>query len=182
MLNDHGENGGDRQSNGSISGGGGDWEFGARHCNGNRRPCRDGWGTVRASVILFRKDDTLGRRGEQDEESDVEEDCNNGPDNLSDELVPRLGTEEVTRLEVTGHIRSLGGRSGGNDTSGQIECLCSSQAHTGRLSDTAKHELGGLGNSGDGVNVCLTGTLDPDEGEEETKDQSEDGLSDIEVE
>ena len=182
MLSDDGENGGDRQPDGGISGGSGDWEFGARHRNSNRRPCRDGWGTVRASIILLGEDDALGRRGEQDEESDVEEDCDDGPNNLSDELVLRLGSEEVTRLQVTGHIRSLGGRSCGNDTSGQIEGLSGSQAHTSRLSDTTKYELGGLGDSGDGVNVCLSGTLDADEREEETKDQSEDSLSDIEVE
>jgi len=170
VLDDDGENSSDRQSNGGISGGSGDWEFWTRHRNGNRRPSRDRWGTVRASIILLGEDDTLGRRGEQDEEPNIEEDCDNGPDNLSDKLVLRLGTEEVTRLEVTSHIRSLSSGPGGNHTSGQIEGLGGSQAHTGRLSDTTEHELGGLGNSGDRVNVSLTGTLDADKGEEETKD------------
>ena len=69
--------------------------------------------------MLFRS----GRRGEQDEEPDIEEDCNGGPDELSDELVLWFGTKEVTRFEITGHIRSLGSRSSGNDTSGQVEGL-----------------------------------------------------------
>ena len=101
---------------------------------------------------------------------------------MSDELVLRLGTEEVARLEVTGHVRSLGSRSGGNDTSGQVEGLSRLQAHTGRFSDATENDLGGLGDSRDGVNVGMTRTLDTDEGEEETKDESENSLSDVEVE
>ena len=182
MLSNDGENGNGRQSNGGKSGGRRNWEFRARHSSGNRRPCGDGWGTVRASVVLLREDDTLGGRGEQDEESDIEDDRNDGPDELGDELVLRFGAEEVTRLKVTGHIRSLGGRSGGNDTSGQVERLSSGRVHTSRLSDTTENELGGFGDGGNGVDVGLTGTLDTDEGEEETKDESEDSLSDIEVE
>ena len=182
MFGDDGENGSDRQSNGGISRGGRDWEFWARYGNSNRRPCRDRRGTVRASVVLFREDDTPGRRGEEDEESDIEEDRDDGSDELGNELVPRLGPKEVTRLEITRHIRGLRGRSGRNDTSGQVEGLGSAQAHASRSPDTTEDELRGLGHRGDRVNIRLTGTLDSDEGKEETKDESEDGLPDIEVE
>ena len=88
----------------------------------------------------------------------------------------------MARLKVTGHVRSLGSRSGGNDTGGQVEDLGWPQAHTSQFSDTTESELGDLGDGGDGVKVGLTGTLDTDEGEEETKDKSEDSLYDIEVE
>jgi len=145
VFNNDGENGNGRQSNGGVSGGRRNWEFRARHSSGNRCPCSDGWGTVRASFVLHREDDTLGGRGEQDEESDVEEDRNGGPDELGNKLVLRLGTEEVTRLKVTSHIRSLGSRSGGHNTSRQVERLSSGHVHTSRLSDTTENELGGFG-------------------------------------
>lgn len=65
MLGDDGEIGSDKQSNGKVSRGGRDQEFGARCGDGNRNPCRDGWGIGRASVAL--------RRGEEGGESDIEE-------------------------------------------------------------------------------------------------------------
>ena len=182
MFSDHGENGGNRQSNGSVSRGRRDWKFGARHGNGNRRPGRDGRGAVRTGVVLLGEDDTSGRRGEQNEKPDIEEDRNERPNELSDKLVPWLGAEEITRLEIAGHVRSLGSRSSGNDTSGQVEGLCSAQTHTRRFSDATEDELGGLGDCRDGVDVGLTGTLDTNEGEEETEDESEDSLSNVEVE
>ena len=97
-------------------------------------------------------------------------------------MVLWLGTEEVTGLKVAGHVRSLGSSSSGNDAGGQIEYLGRPRAHTGRFSDSTENELGGLGDGRNGVNVCLAGALDTNEREEETEDESEDGLSDIEVE
>ena len=44
-------------------------------------------GAVRPSVILLREDDRLGCRGEQDEEPNIEEDGNDGPNYLRDGLV-----------------------------------------------------------------------------------------------
>ena len=58
------------------------------------------------------EDDTPGCGGEEDEESDIEEDGNEGSDKLRDKLVLRPGAKEVTRLHITDHIRGLGGRPG----------------------------------------------------------------------
>ena len=182
MLSNDGENGSNPQSNGGIPRGGRDREFRTRHSGCNRSPCRDGRGAVRASFIVLRGNDAPGGRSEEDEEPDVEENRDGGSDKLGDELVLRLGTEEITRLKVTGHVRSLGSRPGGNDTGRQVEDLRRTHGHTSRFSDTAKNELGGLGDGRDRVNVSLTRTLDTDERKEETEDESEDGLSHIEVE
>ena len=38
----------------------------------NRRPCGDGWGTVRVSVVLLGEDDTPGCGVEEDEQYDIE--------------------------------------------------------------------------------------------------------------
>jgi len=118
VLDNDGESGSNPQSDGGVSRGRRNWEFGARHSSGNRCPCGDGRGAVGTSIVVLREDDTPGCGSEQDEESDVEEDCNEGSEKLGDELVPWLGTEEVTRLKITGHIRSLGSRTSGHDTSG----------------------------------------------------------------
>lgn len=182
VFDNESDNGSSSQPNCSISRCRRNREFRARHSSRNRGPRGGGWSAVRAGFVVLGGDDTLGSRRKQDEESDVEEDRNGRSEELSDELVLRLGTEEVTCLKVTGHVRSLGSGSGGNDSSGQIEGLSWVQAHTSRFSDTTENDLGGLGDSGDGVNVGSARTLDTDEGEKETKDEGENSLSDIEVE
>ena len=154
----------------------------ARHSSRNCSPCGDGWGTVRAGFVVLGGNDALGGRSEQDKKPNVEKDGNYGSEELSDELVLRLGTEEVTRLKVTGHVRSLSSRSCGNNTGGQVEGLSGLQAHTSRYSNTTENDLGGLCDGRDRVDVGLAGTLDTDEGEEETKDESENSLPNVEAE
>ena len=71
VLSDDGDDGGDRQPNGSVSGGRRGRGFGAQHDDNNRRPRNDEWGTMRVRVVLLGEDDTPGHRGEEGEESGI---------------------------------------------------------------------------------------------------------------
>ena len=172
MLSDDGKYSSSPQSDGGVSRGGGNREFGTRHSGSNRSPCRDGRGTVHARIVILGEDNTLRGRGKEDEESNIEDDRNDSPNKLSDELILRLGPEEVTRLEVTGHIRSLSSSSSGNNPGGQVEGLSRSYICTGGFADTTKNQLGSLCDSANWVDVRGTRTLDTDEGEEETEGES----------
>ena len=89
--------------------------------------------------------------------------------------------KEVTSPEITDHIRGLGGRSGRNDTSGQIRVLGSGQVHASRSPILQKMSLEVLTIVGTGL-TSVRSTLWVPMKEEETKDESEDGTSGIEVE
>lgn len=120
--------------------------------------------------------------GKSDSQSDGEESSDSGSANLSDELDLGLGSNQVTGLEVTSHIGGLGGGATSDETTNQVEPLCGDLSETLALGDTTEDKLGGFGDGGDGVDVGISGGLHTDEGEDETKDQSQDNLSDVHVE
>lgn len=133
-------------------------------------------------IIIIYSHDARRSRGEKDEQAGGQEDGYDGSDELGDELVAGLRSEKVARLQITSHIGSLGGRASSNDTSRKIEHLTGSWVHARALTDTTKDELGGLGNGTNRVDIRLTGTLDTDEGEEESEQKCQDGFADIHVE
>lgn len=106
-------------------------EFGTGYRNCNSSPRAHGRSTIRALSTRWwvpasppqkkpvnnhptanakRKDpqDTRSSSSKQDKQPNVQEDSNDGTSQLSDELVARFGTEEVTGLEVSSHVCSLG--------------------------------------------------------------------------
>jgi hypothetical protein len=67
-------------------------------------------------MVLPHLQDTRRRFREQDKQSGSQEDGNNGATELSNELIPRLGSEKVPSLQIACHIRGLRCRTGCNDT------------------------------------------------------------------
>lgn len=114
----------------------------------------------------------LTRRGlsEQHEQANAQEDRDDGASDLSDELVLWLCTQKMTSLQVTGHVACLSGRACSNDTSDQVDFLSSLELGAGTLGNTTKDELGGLGDSGHGVDISVARGLNTNEGENETED------------
>ena len=61
--------------------------------------------------------------GKEHEEADAQEDGNGRAEELSCKLILRLGTQEMTSLEVSGHVGCLSGCTGREGTSDQIHEL-----------------------------------------------------------
>lgn len=210
VLDDDGQHGKDAERDRGESGGLGDGELGRRDGDGDGRPRADAGRAVRALARLWGVQDAGRRGGEEDEEADVEEDGDDGTAQLRDELVARLRAEQVPGLEVTAHVRGLGGGAGGNDTGSQVNRLRGAAREAGALADATEYKLRSLQivhqssaavfhavhmrpqingaatthlrDSGDGVDVGGARALDADEREAEAEDEGEDGLADVHVE
>lgn len=141
-LNNNGGARGDGEANRSVARRRRDWQTRRGDSGRDGHPCRDGRGAVRAGQRAVK--DTRRRSREEDEQADIKEDRDDGADELRDELVPRLGAEEVTGLQVARHVRRLRGRARGDDTGSQIDHLRVGQRQALALADTAEDELGCL--------------------------------------
>lgn len=126
--------------------------------------------------------DTRRCLGEENEESGGQEHRNDGATQLGNELVLGLCTEEITSLQVARHIGGLSGGASSNNTSSQIETLRRFGCQPSPLGDSSEDELRGFCDGRDGVDVCVSGGLHSDEGEDEAEEEGEDSLSDIHVE
>jgi len=120
--------------------------------------------------------------GEQNKQARGQDDSNGGSNELGDELIPRLRTQEVPGLQIICHIGGLCGGAGSDDTSGQVERARWVSSEMCGFADTTEDELGGLGDSGDGIEASSARGLNDDEGEKETENEGEDGFADVHVE
>jgi hypothetical protein len=79
-----------------------------RRCdsNGDRAPGGDGWHT-KVGTINIEVDKTRISLSEEDEETDREPDADERPEYLGPKLGLGSSTEQVTRLEVTGHVDTV---------------------------------------------------------------------------
>lgn len=154
----------------------------ARDSDGDSSPRRYGWSAVRALSTIWEVQDAGCSGGEQDEEADVQEHRDDGANELGDELVAWFRSEEVTGLQVSGHVGTLSGGSGGDDTRDQVHHHGGVLLEARTLADTSENELGGLRDGGDGVDISGSCGLDTDEGEEEAEEKGEDGFADVHVE
>ena len=119
---------------------------------------------------------------EQDKQPDVQEDGDNSPAQLCDELVLRLRAQEVPRLQVARHVRRLCGRARRDDARREVDGLGGGDREACALADTTEDELRRLRDCRDGVHVRRAGRLHADEGEREAENEREKRLADVHME
>lgn len=121
-------------------------------------------------------------RHEENEDTGGEEDCNKGAESLSVELQVGRGAEEEADAEVAdqgvGDVRG----TGGDVTGCEVDSLGLGDAEAGVLGDTTEDELGGLGGGGVGRAVSDGGSVDTEEGEDETKETGEETKAGVHLE
>ena len=175
VLDDDGNTNEDRDTDGGVTTGRRDGKLITSDGGRDGSPCSDGGSAVLARS--FSGVDARSGSGEEDVEADGEEGSNGRSEELSPELVLGLRAEQVTGLQVTHHVGSLGGGTSGKSTGDQVDEASGVLGHTLSLGDTSENKLRGLGDSGNGIDVGISGGLDTDEGEDEAENESKDGLA-----
>ena len=164
---------------------------GTSDCDGYGPPCGSrGYAVLADGIVIGELEDAWGGRGKEDEESDREEDGSESTDELSEVLGNGLGSNEMTSLQVTSEIGSLGSGTGSDHTREQVD---SESVHvvTGdgingvdvlAVGGTSHDELGSLGAGRDWVDVGDTSGENTNEGKDKGEDDGEDGEADIDSE
>jgi hypothetical protein len=94
-------------------------------------------------------------------------------------LKPWWRTQQEANTEVNHQIRALTGRTACNGTTDKVHTL---GVHDGvTMGGSTKDELTRLGGGREGGGVSGTGTLDCEESEDETKENSQDGKANVEM-
>ncbi|CAH0027654.1 unnamed protein product [Clonostachys rhizophaga] len=121
-------------------------------------------------------------RHEEYEDTGGEEDCNKGAEPLGVELQVGRGAEEEADAKVADQgVGDIGGSSG--DVTGcEVDSLGLGDAEAGVLGDTTEDELGGLGGGGVGRAVSDGGSVDTEEGEDETEETGEETKAGVHLE
>lgn len=180
----------DGEDDGEDTSGRGDWEaVGRGDSDGDGSPGTGGWDTVLAGEGVHVENAWRGS-GEEDEEADREEDGGGSTDELGEVLGDWLGTNQVTSLEITRQVGSLGSSTTSDHTREQVDSegvVVEAGGRVGVLGvlavgDTTNDELRGLCDGGDWVDVGDTSSQDTDEGEDEGEDDGEDRDADVDLE
>jgi hypothetical protein len=96
---------------------------------------------------------------------------------LSGKLVLGFCSQEVTGLQVSRHVCSLSGRSGGYGPSDEIGEDCGVSVVSLAFGHTSKDNLGCLGTYGNGIYVRVARRLNTNEGEDESEQQGQNTLA-----
>lgn len=96
-------------------------------------------------------------------------------------LLSWWSAEKVSNFEVVDQVGGLRGSGTSNATSHQVDGLGDLDVSSHTLGDTTSGKLRGLGDGGDWGSIGSTSTLDGQEGEDECKDDGQDGNSKWEV-
>jgi hypothetical protein len=147
----------------------GDREGVGGDCDGHSAPGGNRWGGEGASQSFGVEDAGVGF-GEEDEESGCEETGHNRSETLGEPLLLRTSAEQEAHAEVTYQVGGLVGTHVGDGAAEQVETLGIHRSPALGFGRATEHNLRCLRSGGQGGNVCNTGTLDGEEGEDECQE------------
>lgn len=181
VLGNNGEHRDDGEANGSHTRRQADGELGRDDGNGDSLPGSDG-GSSEGALLGGSVSDAWVSLGEEDEETSRDKDRPERTEELSPELVARLGTEKVTSFKITNHVDRVRSSRRGDRTGDQVLEQTGSTSLALATESTTDDELRSLGEGTDGVGVGSTGSLDTDEREDEGEDDSKNNVAEVHVE
>jgi hypothetical protein len=150
----------------------GDREGVGGDCDGHSAPGGHGRGREGAGQGFGVENTGVGF-GEEDEESGCEETGHDRSQTLGEPLLLRTSAEQEAHAEVAYQVGGLVGTHVGDGTTEQVKALGIHGSPALSLGCATEHDLRGLRSSGQRGDVCNTGALDGEEGEDESQEDRE---------